>query len=360
MCHSSFPRLNDYGYRYRENGYQLLGRENDEKTVLESPPPFAARTSGGYNYDNFKNTPDADNINQFQVNGLDILSGGLFKENIGYIMVYPPEIAGSRGVAPQTGTLEMANVVFSHLGSSWLNLRAGRFEPAYVAFSVKRLLSVAPYEIYNFAFPSGPAFSETQSGIELYGYNKTGLKYAAGWINGSDANKDSDSPGDFFIRGVKVFGRGEGQTAGQRIGLTGYFGNSRPDAAFPELPRQSFNRFCADASLNWRQLNLSLQYVLGHDNKALWNTASNVDFNGGFAQINYMPAFDLAAFARFDTVNPDNITGIEGITRYTIGGRYYIYDNMALQVEYSSRTQEEVAGPNQTEKLFTTRLDFAL
>ncbi len=36
-CHSAFPRLNDWGQRFRANGYRLPGRENEEKTVLERP-----------------------------------------------------------------------------------------------------------------------------------------------------------------------------------------------------------------------------------------------------------------------------------------------------------------------------------
>ena len=42
-CHSSYPRLNDWGVRFRNNGYQLPGRENEERTVLKGPAPFAAR-----------------------------------------------------------------------------------------------------------------------------------------------------------------------------------------------------------------------------------------------------------------------------------------------------------------------------
>jgi len=359
MCHSAFPRLNDFGVRYRENAYQLPGMENQEKNVLQTQAPFAARTTVGYNYDRIRGGSGTETVNQFQVDGLDILSGGLFKENLGYFMVYLPEIKGSRGVAAQTGTMEVANAVFSKLGSNWLNLRVGRFEPAADAFSVKRRLSVAPYAVYDFTFPSGVALSDNQTGIEAYGYGASGFKYAAGWVNGSDTNESGDSPADFYVRAAKVFGQGEGQTAGHMVGLTGYFGRARPAMTLPTTSRQSFHRIGADASLNFRQWNLSLQYLAGKDNAALWGAASDVDFNGGFAEVSYMPAFDLVCFARYDTVNPDDVSGMKDLRRWTLGGRYYFYENIALHMEYSDGRQNNVAGPDITERFFTTRLDLA-
>ncbi len=153
MCHSNAPRLNDFGTRYRANGYRLPGREKDEKTVLESPAPVAFRTSAGYTYESFSNVPDSLGLAEtsgFRMSGLDLLSAGLLGEKIGYMMIYTPQVEESRYVEGQTGALEMANVVFSGVGSPALNVRAGRFEPAYAAFSVKRRLSVSPYDIYDY------------------------------------------------------------------------------------------------------------------------------------------------------------------------------------------------------------------
>ncbi|MGC8861798.1 MAG: hypothetical protein ACP5R5_03370 [Armatimonadota bacterium] len=359
MCHSAFPRLNDYGLRYRQNGYQLPGRENEDINVLQAQAPFAGRTSVGYNYDRIRNVPGETSVNQFQANGLDILSGGLFRRNVGYFMIYTPEIRGSRGIVPQDGNLEMANVVFSNLRSTWLNIRVGQFEPEYLPISAKRSLTYSPYEIYAFAFPSGLPLSDTQSGLELYGYGPGGFKYAAGWVNGSNSNRSDDSPADFYLRGVKIFGQGEGQTVGQRLGVLGYFGRARPDPTFPVTTRQSFNRIGLDASLNYRQLNLSLVWMKGTDDAALWNAASDVDFTGGFAELIYQPAFDLVMFTRWDAVNPDNASGIDDIKRWTLGGRYYLYENISLHMEYSYAKQRNPAGPDETEKFFTTRIDFA-
>ncbi len=357
MCHSNYPRLNDFGTRFRRNGYRLPGRENDEKTVLQSPPPVALRTTAGFNYS--KTTGNANPaVRQFQLNGLDLLSAGLLSQDAGYIFVYTPVITGSRGVAAQDGALEMASVIFPKIGSSsWVNVRAGRFEPAYAAISPKRQLGVAPYEIYDFSFKNGMALNQTQSGVEFTGYGRNGASYAAGWVNGSDTGKASQAASDFYARVEKVFGEGQGQTAGQRIGLMGYSGSAVPDTTLPVTGSKAFTRAGIDASLNYSHLNLALQYINGTDNKALWGKNNNVSFSGGLAELSYLPATSLVCFARYDMVNtPDSLN--MDISRWTLGGRYYPADNLALHPEYSYRTQDGATGKI-TENFFTARLDYA-
>jgi hypothetical protein len=372
MCHSNIPRLNDFGTRYRQNGYRLPGRENDEKTVLESPPPIAMRTSAGYAYESYSNILGVEEVSQFMLNGLDLLSAGLLGSNIGYFMVYTPEIAPSRHVEGQTGNLEMASVVFSHVGSPWLNVRAGRFEPAYVAFSVKRQLSVTPYEIYDYGAPGNVVISETQAGVELTG-NGPGfgrgfrLGYAAGWLNGSGNNDSDDPPSDFYVRATTVIGPGEGQTAGQRIGVMGYIGRARPDLTqFPADSttafdaREQFIRLGVDASLNFKMVNLAVQYLFGRDDKRLWGIqeSTDLDFWGGFAELSLMPRVDFVAFGRFDMVStPKEID--RDITRFTGGARYYFVDNLALHLEYSRWVENAPSGDNPTQDSVAARLDFA-
>lgn len=365
MCHSNIPRLNDFGARYRANGYRLPGGEHNEKTVLESPPPIALRTSAGYTYESFSNVPGAEKTSHFQLNGLDLLSAGLLGSNIGYLVVYTPELAASRNVEGQTGDLESASVVFSDVGSPWLNVRVGRFEPGYVAFSVKRQLSIAPYQIYDYGAPGGVVFSETQTGIELTGHDTRGgrdfrFAYAAGLLNGSETNRSNDTPADVYARAACVFGAGEGQTAGQRIGVMGYFGSARPepDSLATGDSRQSFYRIGFDASLNARAFNLAVQYLIGKDTKELWGFAEDADFSGGFAELSVMPRMDFVIFGRYDMVNtPSEID--EDITRITGGARYYFVDNLALHLEYSTATQNAKVGDDPSQDSFWARLDFA-
>jgi len=358
MCHSSFPRLNDFGQRYRDNGYRLPGREDDEQTVFKGPAPLSARTSAGYNRDRFTHTPDARDVNQFQINNLDLLSAGLLGRNIGYFLIYVPEISASHGVAGQQGTLEMANVIFSDLGGAPLSIRVGRFEGGWLPFSAKRLLTLSPYEVYDQAGPGGLALSDTQTGVEIAGHTRDGFRYAAGWVDGSGTNDTSDSPSDFYVRAAKIFGEGEGQTAGQRLGAFAYFGRARPtDPAVPDQSRQSVTRWGVDAALNTREWNFEAQWLQGSDDGALWDSMQDYDFTGGFVQAMYLPNTRWVGVARYDFVNtPDAAAGDVG--RWTVAGRYYFTDSVALHLEYSHRQQQVNAGPDATEEFLTTRVDW--
>jgi len=356
MCHTAFPQLNDFGSRYRDNGYQLPGREGEERTVLEGPAPLAMRTSAGYTYTTFENVLDGEEVSQFQLNGLDLLSAGLLGAGIGYLAVYTPEIAAMRGTEGQTGSLEMASVVFSNLASPWLSLRVGRFEPAYVAASVKRRLTFSPYEIYEYA-GGGIAFSETQSGIELSGRGGA-FRYAAGYVDGAESNNADDGPGDAYARAAMVFGPGEGQTVGQRVGIVGYFGKARPMVLTPEDEdcRRSFQRFGVDVSLNFAQVHFAGQYLLGRDDREFWHFEEDADFSGGFAEVNYAPLVSLIGFARYDWVSgPEEID--TDITRITAGLRYYFVDQLAAHLEYSKWEKEWTV--DSEEEFVAARLDFA-
>ena len=277
-------------------------------------------------------------------------------------MVYRPSITEGRGVAGQEGSLEMASIVFSNLGRSpWLNLRVGRFEPGYVAFSVARQLSVSPVEVYDATFPEGPTSSKTQSGLELSGHGTAPFHYATGIVDGSATNRSIDSPSDLYGRASYVVGPGEGQTAGQRIGVLGYGGRARPGGEGGK--RESFFRFGADASLNVSMVNLAGQFLYGSDDKTLWpgtGATKNVTWWGGFGEFTVMPMVNLAGFARLDYVNMPDVSD-QDITRMTAGVRYYFEDNVALHCEISHRIVKSVqAGIDDAkETSATARVDFA-
>jgi len=343
MCHSSVPRLNDFGQRYRANGYRMPDREEEERTVLDSPPPFAARTGVGFLYDDLDRRAEASggsDASTFQLTGLDLFSAGLLGRHVGYLAVYVPPIPDGPGLAAQEGTLEMASLVFSGFAGPWLNVRVGRFEPAYVTTSAKRVLSGAPYEIYDAVatYDGGhatrPAFSDNQTGIEVTGGAREHLRYAAGWVTG--LNGPDEFPADVYGRLAWVFGAGEGQTAGQRLGLVAYRGDTYGMA---------LTRYGVDASLNVSVVNLSLQYVLAQDAEGLWNADEAASWWGGFAEASVAPWVRLVGFARFDLVDGPEDLG-EDVQRYTLGARWYLEDNVAFHLEGSMRQATPDTGGN--------------
>jgi len=233
MCHTAYTKLNDFGQRFRDNGYQIPGQQGKEKNVFETAPPISMRLAFGYTtYNNDKGTSSG-----FNVYGFDLLAAGVLHKNISFLLIYTPRIDipssasflgpdSLNSTALQTGSLESVSLVFSNIIKNALNIRVGRFEPAYHVFSSKRsFYLMQPYEIYNITTPNNNfSYDENQIGIEATGHFRFGFKYAAGFTNGSGGIPDNNNSKDIYLNVMQTVGRGDGQSAGQRIGLFGYYG----------------------------------------------------------------------------------------------------------------------------------------
>ena len=133
-----------------------------------------------------------------------------------------------------------------------------------VAHSAKRPFSFAGSEVYDFSGTVGGfALSDTQEGVEVTYRAETGLRAAAGWVNGSADRDTGSAPGDFYLRLANVFGAGEGQVAGQRLGAVYYSGNSRPAGAVAG-PEFGFDRWARRCVADVRQHKLPDSVPQGH------------------------------------------------------------------------------------------------
>jgi hypothetical protein len=380
MCHVAFPKLNDWGQRFRDNGYQVPGQAGLEKTVFENGIPFAIRTNTGYSvYHNGDGT-----VSGFHLYGLDLLAAGVLHKNISFLFVYTPRIdepaadfsgPGNGNNPAQLAAVESANVVFSNIIQDKLDLRIGRFEPGFQLLSSKRLYYILrPFEIYGFAGTrSSFDFSANQIGIEAAGRFNPGLKYALGYINGTGANPDNNRFNDLYFALSKTFGKGEGQSAGQRVGVFGYLG-WQPTALAGSIispvgdvnghNNRNFTRVGGDVSLNWETFNLQAMAFRGEDNMAFneIDPTRNYVFWGGVVQL------DCAALANnrlvgslmYNWVRPPSDNGINRINSYSALARYYLGSwsavNLALHAEFTHRTVGSVLPFK--EDLFTLLLDF--
>jgi hypothetical protein len=174
MCHTSFVKLNDWGQRFRNNGYQVPGQQGLEKNVIETAPPISIRTSTGATLyhskqEHYLGGTTAGNTSGFGIYGFDLLAAGVLHKNISFLIIYTPRVDEptsdyKSADASQPGALESANIVFSNLIPDVLNLRIGRFEPAFHAISSKRSYYIMqPYEIYSSQSPSGGFTTMTTS-----------------------------------------------------------------------------------------------------------------------------------------------------------------------------------------------------
>ena len=355
MCHTAFVKLNDFGQRFRDNGYQIPGQVGGEMNVFEGRvPPLAVRTLGGWSLKSSETRGHNTSTNSFDVFGLDLLAAGVLHRNVSFLLVYKPRIDEPAATSAGTGdgsnpsqiaTLESVNLVFSNIIPDLLNLRAGRFEPGYHEISSLRSYYILqPYEIYQFLSPEvNFSFGDTQLGIEATGHSKCGCKYALGVVNGSGGNPDNNKFKDLYLDLSKTLMAGTGQSAGQRIGAFGYFGweNVSPINSAETKP---FYRFGGDISLNWKTLNLQAFFLQGIDSKELNPLVDEeYKYSGGFVELDWAALCDnrIVASLLYNWVTPPDADQESQVKAYSGLVRYYMGDwtavNVALHAEFTHR-----------------------
>jgi hypothetical protein len=395
MCHTAYARLNDFGQRFRDNGYQIPGQEGKEKTVFDQTIPVSMRLSMGYTgYSN-----EDGNASSFNLYGFDLLAAGVLHKNISFLLIYTPriDVPASDYSGPSTlfdypsqeGALESVSLIFSNIIKDALNVRVGRFEPAYHVFSSKRSYYLfQPYEVYTLTTPNNNySFDENQIGIEATGHFRFGFKYAAGVINGNGGNSDNNNNKDMYLNVTQTIGKGDGQTAGQRIGLFGYYGWQPLETPGTVIGTQGqtngtinkkFYRIGATGGLNYKMLSLQAMYMIGTDDKA-FDTIAPVEqykYNGGFVELNYAALANnrLVASLMYNWVNPSSdveltdigsqgrkVNAFSALLRYYLGGWKAV--NIAIHAEYTHKIGKikNTSGNyvNYPEDMYALALDFA-
>jgi hypothetical protein len=358
MCHTAYPKLNDWGQRFRDNGYQLPGQEGREPSVFETPTPISLRTATGLNI----YSGDDATTSGFDIMGLDLLGGGVLHRNVSVFLIYTPRVdeptADYTGAeASQPGAIESASIIFSNIATGALNLRVGRFEPAYHLFSSKRsFYLLEPYEIYDLATPASDfLFDDNQLGIEATGHFRSGFKYALGVVNGTGPRPDDNMAKDLYMCLFQTFGAGDGQSAGQRLAAFGYYGQQplteigdmvAPTGETAGKDNKPYYRYGGALSLNWRTFNLEAMYLRGTDDKAFntFDVTKDYDFRGGFAELDYAGLWNnrLVASVLFNWIEPPDEDPDSRLRAYSGLMRYYLGDwravNVALHAEYTHHT----------------------
>lgn len=378
MCHTAYPKLNDFGQRYRDGGYQIPDQAGKEANVFATPSPIAMRTSAGLTVYDSKGGSTLG----FNLFGFDLLAAGVLHKNVSFMLIYTPRIdepaADFRGSGEpsQPAALESANLVFSNLIPNALNLRVGRFEPAYHALSSKRSFYLfSPYELYGFTTSANTySFDDNQIGAEASGYFRNGFKYGLGFVNGTGASPDHNKSKDVYLNLFQTFGRGDGQSAGQRLGVFGYYGWQPtkiqgdfigPGGETNGTANKSFYRLGVDGSFNWKTCNLELMWMKGVDDKALNQSrpAQNYEYTGWLAELDYAQLMNnrLMTSILYNRVNPPDYEAERQINAVSALVRYYLGDwsavNISIHGEYSHRTIGKSVKVN--DNLFALLVDFA-
>jgi hypothetical protein len=203
-CHESWPMLNYFGQKFKDNGYQLM---NDRDAPIWQNPSYWPVT--------FRMTPlwhrvSTDKVpvdtyaggglsgstitrvttSGFDLSGLDFHTGGTLEKNVSFFLLPSSDNTGAFHF--ETVMARLDNL----FGSPWLNLKLGKFELDNL-LSEKRVLTLTGnggiYQLYHF-IPVGDGnvfgqMGDNQLGLELMGHSwNDRTRYSAAVLSSTDGN----------------------------------------------------------------------------------------------------------------------------------------------------------------------------
>jgi len=237
-CHETWPILNNFGLKFRDNGYQLM---NDRDAPIWQNPsywpvtfritPIWHRVSANTEVDTYTGVTAAApygasavksvESSGFDLSGLDFHTGGTLEKNISFYVL--PSSDPTAAFHFETVMARFDNI----LGTSWLNLKMGRFELNNL-LSEKRMVGLTAqggiYQTYHY-IPVGDAnifgqMGDNQLGLEYLGHSYNDrTRVSASLLSSNDGNVNlimgSNSYSTFltFDQGIDT-----GKLGVQRIG----------------------------------------------------------------------------------------------------------------------------------------------
>ncbi len=199
-CHESWPMLNYFGQKFKDNGYQLM---NDRDAPIWQNPgywpvtfritPIWHRVSLGKQAVD-STSGEGGQVEQrvtssgFDLSGLDFHTGGTLEKNFSFYVLPSSDPTASFHFETVMGRLD--NIA----GSPWLNVKFGKFELDNL-LSEKRILTLTGnggiYQLYHFV-PVGDGnpfaqMGDNQLGVEVMGHSYNDrTRYSVSLLSSND------------------------------------------------------------------------------------------------------------------------------------------------------------------------------
>ncbi len=383
-CHVNWPVLNDFGWRFKDNGYQLMN--DHDGPIWQNPAywPVTFRMTPNWHREDTNKVqvdtaagPGTGEVritqNGFDLSGLDILTGGTLYQNISFLLT--PSSDNTAAFHFESVWVRGDNL----FKSPWLNIKFGKFELDNF-ISEKRIISLSAnggfYQLYHFIPPGDTnAFGQigdNQLGLEWSGHSfNDHTRASAAVISSNDGNVNLVNANNYsgYFTASQAFDLGGFGL--QRVGGFLFVGeaptysltNSAVPVAGSSLGSKGFYRVGAFGDIYVRRFDVSLYYQHGEDSKYFGTaTAANMPlppgaqsptWNGGFVEPHFSLNPQVIFFQRSEWVrmskqalatNPSDLGNIDA---YTFGARWYPImtsrAGFALHSEYSHVKQRGVS-----------------
>jgi len=381
-CHESWPMLNYFGQKFKDNGYQLM---NDRDAPIWQNPgywpvtfritPVWHRLSTGKVAVDSGTSQVEQRITSsgFDLSGLDFHTGGTLEKNISFYLL--PSSDNTASFHFETVMARLDNI----FGSTWLNVKLGKFELDNL-LSEKRILTLTGnggiYQLYHF-IPQGDGnifgqMGDNQLGLEVMGHSYNDrTRYSAALLSSNNGQVGFTYGNAYtgFFAASQAFDAGK--LGVQRLGFyamvgeapTGYLtsGGATSPIAGSGFNNKGFSRVGFVGQFYFGQ-HFDAQVVTQHGSDSAWfgqgygdfidavaanSTAStcpplcnntsntglpanarNPTWNGFLVEPHYVYSPQLILLARYETIRmsqqstPGTRSDFGNIDTYTIGYRY--------------------------------------
>jgi hypothetical protein len=241
-CHESWPMLNYFGQKFKDNGYQIM---NDRDAPIWQNPgywpvtfritPIWHRVSTGkvpidtYAGGEMTGTQiQRVTSSGFDLSGLDFHTGGTLEKNFSFYVL--PSSNSSAQFHFETVMGRLDNL----FGSPWLNVKFGKFELDNL-LSEKRILTLTGnggiYQLYHFS-PVGDnnvygKMGDNQLGVEVMGHSSNDrTRYSVALLSSEDGQVGLPAGNAYttFIAASQAFDAGK--LGVQRVGFYAMIGEA--------------------------------------------------------------------------------------------------------------------------------------
>lgn len=380
-CHIAFPKLNDFGKQFRENGYRMPG---DKGTyIYQESVPLSAGINVAWESESEEEGGTKDSRNSIDFEEARLFAGGTLAPKVSYytdLKLFEKEPSEEVELAEEISGEHLQAVVIlddplsAVIPEGYLNIAIGIRE-LDLPISPMRRLTDSQYLIYNtmpmamqmampgnLMFMNGLMLMAPQTGIEVKGNFPQGLHYGVSLINGRGSLTDNNDRKD-------IYGNIRYAYNGHAVGIFGYSGkNVLADVTDPadvvDGPDADITRYALSIDLNIQKLNLFGMYMWmkdSYDEALMFNamdSSKDREFTGWFIEADYIFMPKLIAALRWDNVTDEDNSNDQ--SQATANLSYLLAENTKFLFEYSKLDTDadfNMSG-EATQKKFLARVSY--
>ena len=346
-CHTTEPLLNEFGYRFQANGYQLPGTNEKLSIWDQSPAPVGILASPMFSHarteDNISGTSTM--TNTFSGIEVAVFNAGSLGSHFSFFTEIPVAIEEGN----TTIEINDAHLIYSDLlgdGLKNLNFRLGKMR-LFIPFIPNVLLSNADPLVYGYntlaeKTSSELLFAEPTFGASAFGIFPQvfdGLRWELAVTSGTKSDVDLKSAHALFASlNQTIFF----DNTLIRAGVFFYGGSEdvTDTSVAPTVWSNAVNRVGISAEITdpWtKRINLFGEFIYANDNNS---DASNgaLRMDGGFVGVNVMiiPE-EFYGFGRYDFMMVKQTE--ETRRQIDIGLRYHVLKNVIITSGFNSTKQ---------------------